>query len=110
MAKLKTAPHTARLITLNHADGRTFEIIPNGDGSVFVDVPNDLVKTKFVKNLIDAGILIKGDGDDSEVDEEMTRLLEEAARYDIKVDKRWKAERIQQEIDKAKAPTNPEPE
>lgn len=104
MAKVKAAPNTARLITINDTDGKSYDIIPGGEGEVVI--PNRLAKGPFVQGLVKSGDLIVtevGDdepetGDDAIVEE----LRAQAEELGVKVDKRWKAERIQQEIDKAK--------
>lgn len=109
MAKLKTSPRTARLITINGEDGTSYDIVPGGDGSVFVEVPAAVANSKFVKNLIDAGILIKGDSDESDlIDDHRAKLIQEATELGIKIDKRWKDDKLQQAIDEAKAPDNEE--
>lgn len=104
MAKVKAAPQTARLITINDTDGKAYDIIPGGEGEVVI--PNRLAHGAFVQALIKQGDLIVteiGDdepetGDDAVVEE----LRAQAEELGVKVDKRWKAERIQQEIAKAK--------
>jgi len=109
MAQVKAGARTARPITINHGD-KQYEIIPNGDSSQFVDVPNDVVKTKFVQNLINSGdLIVKGyeepvKGKDEEEDERLVTLRQEAQSMGLEIDKRWKAERLQKEIDQAKAP------
>lgn len=109
MAQAKAGGRTARPITINHGD-KKYEIIPNGDNSQFVEVPNEVVKTKFVQSLIDSGeLIVKGyeepvKGKDEEEDERLNTLRLEAQSLGIEIDKRWKAERLQKEIDEAKAP------
>lgn len=104
MAQVKAGSRTARPITINHGD-KQYEIIPNGDQSQFVDVPNEVVKTKFVQNLIESGdLVVKGYTDPAEEDDKLADLRKEAQSMGIEVDKRWKAERLQKEIDEAKAP------
>lgn len=101
MAKVKAGPQTARLITINH-NGKSYDIVPGGTGAVFVDVPNDAVKTPFVKALIESGELVMVESDSPvEDDDGLDELRAEAEKLGVKVDKRWKEERIQQEIDKA---------
>lgn len=98
MAKLKAGAQTARLITVNH-EGESYEIVPGGAGSVAVDVPNSIAKSPFVKALVEDGSLILSDVTEDEPEDDLDALREEAEKLGIKVDKRWKAERIQQEID-----------
>lgn len=98
MAKLKAGVQTARLITVNH-EGESYEIVPGGAGSVAVDVPNSIAKSSFVKALVEDGSLILSDVTEDEPEDDLDALREEAEKLGIKVDKRWKAERIQQEID-----------
>lgn len=109
MAQVKAGGRTARSITINHGETK-YEIIPNGDNSQFVEVPNEVVKGKFVQNLINSGdLIVKGyeepvKGKDAEEDERLVTLRQEAQSLGIEIDKRWKAERLQKEIDEAKAP------
>ncbi len=109
MAQVKSGARTARPITINHGD-KSYQIIPNGDDSQFVDVPNEVVKTKFVQNLINSGeLIVKGysepvKGKDEDEEERLRGLREEAQSMGIEVDKRWKADRLQRAIDEAKAP------
>ncbi len=109
MAQIKSGARTARPITINHGD-KSYQIIPNGDESQFVDVPNDVVKTKFVQHLINSGeLIVKGyeepvKGRDEEEEQRLQSLRQEAQNLGIEIDKRWKAERLQKEIDRAKAP------
>lgn len=101
MAKVKAAPQTARLITINDTDGKAYDIVPNGAGSVDVEIPNRLAHSPFVQALAKEGHVVLSDvGGDEPEDAD---LYAEAEELGIKVDKRWKTERIQQEIDKAKA-------
>lgn len=109
MAQVKSGARTARSITINHGD-KKYQIIPNGDNSQFVEVPNDVVKTKFVQNLVDSGeLIVKGQeeplkGKDEEEDNRLATLRQQAQSMGIEVDKRWKLDRLQKEIDEAKAP------
>lgn len=103
MAKIKAGAHTARQITVNHGDAN-FDIIPNGKDSAFVDVPDEVLKTPFVKALVDSGDLVVGSHEEDAPNEERQTLLRSAQEAGVKVDKRWSDERLQQEIDKAKAP------
>ncbi|CAA9993652.1 unnamed protein product [Nesidiocoris tenuis] len=104
-----TGPRTARAITINEGD-KTYNIVPGGDASEFVDVPDSVVRGKFVQNLINSGdLIVKGykepvKGEDDEEDEKLATLRQEAQSLGLKVDARWKAERLQKEIDEAKAP------
>lgn len=109
MAQVKAGPRTARAITINEGD-KTYNIVPGGEASEFVDVPDSVVRGKFVQNLINSGdLIVKGykepvKGEDDEEDEKLATLRQEAQSLGLKVDARWKAERLQKEIDEAKAP------
>lgn len=94
MAKVKAAPQTARLITINNTDGKSYDVVPGGDGSVEVVIPNRLAHGAFVQVLIKQGDLILTEDGDIE------DLRAQAEELGIQVDKRWKASRLQQEIDK----------
>lgn len=98
MAKVKAAPQTARLITINDMDGTAYDILPGGDE---VEIPNRLAHSPFVQALAKEGHVVLSDVGEDEPED--GGLHAEAEELGIKVDKRWKAERIQQEIDKAKA-------
>lgn len=101
MAKVKAGPQTARLITLNHTDGSSYDVVPGGADAAEVEIPNRLAHSPFVQALAKEGQVILSDvGEDEPEDGD---LHAEAEELGIKVDKRWKAERIQQEIDKVKA-------
>lgn len=109
MAQVKAGPRTARSITINHGDA-AYEIIPGGDNSAFVEVPNDVIKGKFVQNLINSGdLIVKGyeepvKGKDEEEDERLNKLRQEAQSMGLEFDKRMKADTLQKKIDEAKAP------
>lgn len=98
MAKVKAAPQTARLITINDMDGTAYDILPGGDE---VEIPNRLAHGAFAQALAKEGHVILSDVGEEEAED--ADLYAEAEELGIKVDKRWKTERIQQEIDKAKA-------
>ncbi len=101
MAKVKAAPNTARLITLNDVDGKTYDVVPNGPDSAEVEIPNRLAHSEFAQALAKDGHIILSDVGDAESDDDDLRA--EAEELGIKVDKRWKADRLQQEIDAARA-------
>jgi hypothetical protein len=109
MAQVKSGARTARPITINHGSDK-YEIIPNGDNSQFVEVPNDVVKTQFVQNLINSGdLIVKGyeepkKGKDDEEDEKLASLRQEAQSLGIDFDGRASAATLQKKIDEAKAP------
>jgi len=109
MAQVKAGPRTARSITINHGNA-AYEIIPGGDNSAFVEVPNDVVKSKFVQNLINSGdLIVKGyeepvKGKDEDEDERLNKLRQEAQSMGLEFDKRMKADTLQKKIDEAKAP------
>jgi hypothetical protein len=92
-----------RLITINApmAEGgyTTFFDIKPGDNPA-VEVPDELCKSDFVKNLLDTGDLIRMTPAESD---DVDSLRDEAMLLGIKVDKKWDAARIQSEIDKANA-------
>ncbi len=100
MAKVKSGPQTARLITLNDTDGTAYDIVPGGADSVDVEIPNRLAHLPFVQELAKEGQIILSDVEPE--DDGLDDLRAEAESLGVKVDKRWKEERIQQEIDKAK--------
>lgn len=99
----------ARLITIKHVvDGelKSYQILP-GDNPA-VEVPDAVGKIDFVKALIDSGDLRRADAGEAEVDEgedddDIEVLRAEAEALDIKVDKRWKEDRLREEIAKAQA-------
>lgn len=95
MAIVKSGQQTARLITINHA-GKSYDIIP-GDSA---QVPNAAVKIPFVQSLISEGSLIVTDVGEDE-DDGLDLLRAQAEALGIKVDKRWKAEKLQAAIEDA---------
>lgn len=100
MAKVKAAPQTARLITINDMDGTAYDILPGGDE---VEIPNHLARGAFAQALAKEGhILLTEVGEDEPEDDDIDELRAQAEELGIQVDKRWKAARLQQEIDKAK--------
>ena len=102
MAKVKAASQTARLITINDTDGKSYDVVPGGDGSVEVVIPNRLAHGAFVQALIKQGdLILTEDGEDEKEDGDIEDLRAQAEELGIQVDKRWKASRLQQEIDKA---------
>lgn len=109
MAQVKAGSRTARSITINHGD-KTYNIVPGGDNSAFVEVPNEVVKGKFVQNLINSGdLIVKGysepvKGKDEDEDERLNSLRQEAQSMGLEFDKRMKADTLQKKIDEAKAP------
>lgn len=102
MAKLKTGIQTARLIVINFKDEK-YNIVPGGETSEFVSVPDDVLELSFVDNLIRKGVLVAAlDGESSVPSDNIDELREEAEALGVKVDKRWKASRLRLEIDAAK--------
>lgn len=101
MAIVKSAPQTARLITLNDVDGQAYDVVPGGNESAEVEIPNRLAHSAFVQALAKDGHIILSDVGDVESEDDDLRA--EAEELGIKVDKRWKADRLQQEIDAARA-------
>lgn len=101
MAKVKASPNTARLITLNDTDGQAYDIVPGGEDSAEVEIPNRLAHSAFAQALAKDGHIILSDVGDVESEDDDLRA--EAEELGVKVDKRWKADRLQQEIDAARA-------
>lgn len=98
----------ARLITINHVlDGvkTSYQILPGENPAV--EVPNAVAKLDFVKALISNGDLRVADAseaeNDGDGDDDIEALREEAGRAGVKVDKRWNADRLREEIAKAGA-------
>lgn len=98
MAKVKLAPQTARLITLNDTDGKAYDVVPGGTE---MEIPNRLANSPFVQALAKEGQVVLSDVGEDEAED--SDLYSEAEELGIQVDKRWKASRLQQEIDKVKA-------
>ena len=97
MAKVKAAPQTARLITINDMDGTAYDILPGGDE---VEIPNRLAHLPFVQALAKEGHVILSDvGEDEPEDADIDELRAQAEALGIKVDKRWKAEKLQAAIE-----------
>lgn len=97
MAKVKAAPQTARLITINDTDGTAYDILPGGDD---VEIPNRLAHSPFVQALAKEGHVILSDvGEDEPEDADIDELRAQAEALGIKVDKRWKAEKLQAAIE-----------
>jgi hypothetical protein len=97
--------NSRRLITINApmTDGgyTTFYDIKPGENPA-VEVPDELCKSDFVKNLLNTGDLTRMTPADTDGDD-VGSLRDEAMLLGIKVDKKWDAARIQSEIDKANA-------
>lgn len=100
MAKVKAAPQTARLITINDMDGTAYDILPGGDG---VEIPNRLAHGAFAQALAKEGHIVLTDvgEDEQEEDVDIDELRAQAEALGIKVDKRWKAEKLQAAIEEA---------
>lgn len=104
MAKVKAAPQTARLITINDTDGTAYDILPGGDE---VEIPNRLAHGAFAQALAKEGHVVLSSVDEDEPeedaqngdDEELAALRAQAEELSIEVDKRWKVKRLQAEID-----------
>lgn len=103
MAKVKAAPRTARLITLNDTDGKSYDILPGGDESVEVEIPNRLAHSPFAQALAKEGHIILSDVGEDEDEADIDELRAQAEELGIEVDNRWKEARLQKEIDAAKA-------
>lgn len=98
MAKVKAGPQTARMITLNDTDGKAYDIVPTAEE---IEIPNRLAHSAFAQALAKDSHIVLTDVGEDESDEEDLRA--EAEELGVKVDKRWKADRLQQEIDAARA-------
>lgn len=99
MAKVKAAPQTARLITINDMDGTAYDILPGGDE---VEIPNRLAHSAFAQALAKEGHVVLSDvGEDESEDADIDELRAQAEALGIKVDKRWKAEKLQAAIEEA---------
>lgn len=94
--------HAARLITVNgvSSDGvvESFKVLPGNNPPT--EVPDKYCKSDFVKHLLKAGELSVVQADEEEEDD-TAGLKEQAEALGIKVDKRWGADRIRSEIEKA---------
>lgn len=100
MAKVKAAPQTARLITINDTDDKSYDVVPGGDGSVDVEIPNRLAHSPFVQALAKEGHVVLSDvGEDESEDADIDELRAQAEALGIKVNKRWKAEKLQVAIE-----------
>lgn len=100
MPKLKCAPTTARLITVNTKKHGSFELIPNGAASKWVTVPDEVLDEPFVQCLVDAGILIQGAGVAAEKSEreELEALRAECKEKNIRYNGKHKAEKLRELI------------
>jgi len=104
MAKVKAAPQTARLITLNDTDGKAYDVVPGGQDSAEIEIPNRLARSQFAQALAKDGHIVLSDVGEEEDDEaDIDELRAQAEELGIDVDKRWKEARLQQEIDAAKS-------
>lgn len=98
MAQVKTSPNTARVITINHG-AQSYEIIPNGKDSQFVEVPDEVLEQQFAKHLIDSGdLIVKASPKAPKKD-----LRAEAKELGIDFDGRTSDATLQKKIDEAKA-------
>lgn len=98
--------NSKRLITVNapmtEGGYTTFFDIKPGDNPA-VEVPYEFTKSDFVKNLLDTGDLTRMTPADTDGDDDMEALRNEALLLGIDVKKTWNADKIRAEIDKAKA-------
>ena len=101
MALIKTGTQTARLVTINYEDS-SYDIIPGGKDSEFVEVPDELLDLPFVDALIEDGTLVAKRGQLSKVGESIDDLRAEAESLGVAVDKRWKVGRLKLEIESAR--------
>jgi len=106
---LKCGFTTARKITINDTEKdekghkKTYNLIPGGGE---VHVPDRLVKSKFVQALIASGDIVnlgQAEADAPTAGEELEALRQQCDLLGIEYDGRWKAGRLQAEIDKATA-------
>lgn len=96
--------NSRRLITINAPmteGGYTefYDIKPGDNPSV--DIPDTLCKSDFVKNLLNTGDLTRMTPADTDGDDDMEALRNEALLLGIDVKKTWNADKIRSEIDKA---------
>lgn len=96
--------NSSRLITINApmTDGgyTTFFDIKPGENPA-VEVPDELCKSDFVKNLLNTGDLTRMTPADTDGDDNLEALRNEALLLGIDVKKTWNADKIRAEIDKA---------
>ena len=111
---LKCGATTTRLITINDTEpdekGRKvcYNLRPGGVDAEPVAVPDRLVQTAFVQALIKSGDITNlgaGEPDAPTEVEELESLRLQCDTLGIKYDKRWKAARLQAEIDSVTADT-----
>ena len=112
---LKCSVNTARMITINDSEldekGRRvcYNLRPGGADAEVVAVPDRLVSTAFVQALIKSGDIINtgaGEPDAPTEVETLDSLRLQCDTLGISYDKRWKAARLQAEIDKVTAGTD----
>lgn len=98
-AVIKCGPFTARKITVNITEGESYDFLPGGQDAPPAEVPNYVVDHHFVKTLVANGslIVVSNESDDDGLD----LLRAQAEALGIKVDKRWKAEKLQAAIEEA---------
>lgn len=105
---LKCSVNTARLITINDSEpdekGRKvcYNLRPGGADAEPVAVPDRLVSTAFVQALIKSGDIVNTGAGEPDAPTEVAGLDTLRLQCDtlgIKYDKRWKAARLQAEID-----------
>ena len=96
-AVIKCGPFTARKITVNITEGESYDFLPGGQDAPPAEVPNYVVDHHFVKALVANGslIVVSNEPDDDSLD----LLRAQAEALGIKVDKRWKAEKLQAAIE-----------
>lgn len=101
-AVIKCGPFTARKITVNITEGESYDFLPGGQDAPPAEVPNYVVDHHFVKALVENGSLIVVSNEpDVDADDGLDLLRAQAEALGIKVDKRWKAEKLQAAIEEA---------
>lgn len=93
--------------TLQTKDGEILKVVPPQKYKILpgggeADVPDEVVSRSFAKALVASGDLaLVGPSAQAEPEEGIDALRDEAESLGVKVDKRWKADRLQKEIDAA---------
>lgn len=100
-AVIKCGPYTARKITVNITEGESYDFLPGGQDAPPVEVPTYVVDHPFVKTLTENGSLIVVSNESDDTDDDLDLLRAQAEALGVKVDKRWKAEKLQSVIEEA---------
>lgn len=98
--------NSKRLITINapmtEGGYTTFFDIKPGENPA-VEVPDEFCKSDFVKALLNSGDLTRLTPAESDSDDDLESLRNEALLLGIDVKKTWNADKVRAEIDKANA-------